>query len=513
MKTTTRLMLVGGSLVLAATTVQPVTAVGDRRVVRVSGSVELPARCAHDDAQQRSEVEPRVAANPTDKKNLVAVWQQDRMRSSGGAKATGVAASFDGGKSWTASAMPGFGCLDSLDTKGSDPWVSFGPDGKAYVSALVGQDDHGALKASDDPYGVVVATSTDKGTTWSTPVRAASGVSFDKPTITADPYRAGTAYLTWSQFTWFTCPTGFCNPVTATMHARTDDGGLSWSAPRVVAVSPLPFEQMGNPEISVLPDGTLVAMHVTFEYSDDVPGNVEPCLGAPGVGPQNEVCGRWTIRSQTSTDGGLRWSAPLTVASGLWQDAVSDPRADESGTHRGVRASWGWYPFTQAAGRDGTVYAAWFNRQFDTVPVDGHRAELLLAKSSDGGRSWTVDTAMTFANDVFVPTIDVTDRGVIGVSWYDIAPDQSPDDPWSTTVWFGSSTDGGSTWQRRQLAGPFDIRIAPIGGNFAQQTYFLGDYEGLTHTDSHFVAVFAQTVESTMSGRETDIFAVRLPAG
>lgn len=509
MKAAKRLALVGGSLMLAATTLQPATAKDDRSVVRVSGSVELPARCAHEDAQQGSEVEPRVAANPTDRKNLVAVWQQDRMRSSGGAKATGVAASFDGGKSWTARAMPGFGCLDPLDAKGSDPWVSFGPDGRAYVSALVGQDDHGALRVSDDPNGVVVSTSTDRGRTWSPAVRAASGVSFDKPTITADPYRAGTAYLTWSQFSWYTCVIEFCNPASATMHARTDDGGVTWSAPRVVGVSPIPLEQMGNPEISVLPDGTLVAMHVTFEYSDDVPGNVEPCLGIPGAGPQNEVCGRWTIKSQTSTDGGLRWSAPLTVATGRMQDAISDPRAGDSG---GVRSSWGWYPFTQAAGRDGTVYAAWFNRRFDAAPADGHRSELMLARSSDGGRSWAVDTAMTFANDVFVPTIDVNDRGVIGLSWYDIAPDQSPDDPWATTVWFASSQDGGSTWARRPLAGPFDMRVAPVGGNFAQRTYFVGDYEGLTHVGNHFVAVFAQTVEPTAPDRrEADIFAVRVP--
>ena len=521
MNVMTRLALLGSAVAMLAA-LQPATADGEREIVRVSGTGLLPAACAHEDAQPESEVEPRVAANPADRDNLVAVWQQDRHVVAGGARGTGVATSFDGGRSWTPATVPGFGCLGDVDAKASDPWVSFGPDGRAYVSALVWQDDRVRPGLGDDPYGVAVATSTDGGTTWSVSVLEVPGtgeppvatgphrgLSWDKPTITADPYRAGTAYLTWSQFAMYTCPAEFCNPTSATVFARTDDGGRSWSPPRLVGASPLPFEQMSNPEIAVLPDGTLVVMHVTFEYHDDVAGNAGPCLELT-----EGLCGVQTIRSQASTDGGASWSAPTVVASGRFPAEITDPEP-APGAPTMVRASWGWYPFTQAAGPGGRLYAAWVNRHFATTSAESAdgvpTAEIQLAESDDGGRSWRVRSVMSFAHEVFTPTLAVDDRGTLALTWYDLRGDVEGDAEWSADAWFASSRDGGSTWRPRRLAGPFDLRQSPVTGNLGGDRYFLGDYHGLAHTGNHVVAVFALPVRAAT--RQSDIVSVRVPRG
>src|SRR5437773_4358636 len=53
-----------------------------------------------------TEVEPWIAVNPTNLKNIVAVWQQDRW-SNGGARGLVAGVSFDGGDTWRQVVIPG----------------------------------------------------------------------------------------------------------------------------------------------------------------------------------------------------------------------------------------------------------------------------------------------------------------------------------------------------------------------------------------------------------------------
>src|SRR5262249_9434507 len=93
-----------------------------------------------------SEVEPQIAVDPTNTDHAVAIWQQDRFRSVGGARAlvvsvtTNASDSDADGAEWSPPvAIPGF---DSTQSAGAtfprytDPWVSFGPTGVLYASAL-----------------------------------------------------------------------------------------------------------------------------------------------------------------------------------------------------------------------------------------------------------------------------------------------------------------------------------------------------------------------------------------
>src|SRR4051794_26438249 len=99
-----------------------------------------------------AEVEPWVAANPATRRNLVAVWQQDRW-SNGGARGLLSAYSLDGGRSWARSTAPPFAhCEGGTAANGgdyeraSDPWVSIGPDGSAHQIAR-GEHQHAAPRS------------------------------------------------------------------------------------------------------------------------------------------------------------------------------------------------------------------------------------------------------------------------------------------------------------------------------------------------------------------------------
>src|SRR5262245_1305030 len=70
------------------------------------------------------ETEPSIAVNPTNPKNIVAVWF--------GGFSLGIvsAVSFDGGKTWQQVVVPGMTtCTGGTRGHASDPWLSFDPKG------------------------------------------------------------------------------------------------------------------------------------------------------------------------------------------------------------------------------------------------------------------------------------------------------------------------------------------------------------------------------------------------
>ena len=180
----------------------------------VGGGTNFPA----------SEVEPFVAADPKTPGRLVAVWQQDRW-SGGGARGEVSAYSTNGGASWNPVVVPFGACADpgSPFSRVSDPWVTIGPDGIVYASAIA---------FGGPATGVVVADSRDGGRTWSgaTAVIKQSAAHWleDKDSITADPTRPGTAYVVWTR-----------DPPTPSAPAKTllsvtRNGGGTWSKPRAI---------------------------------------------------------------------------------------------------------------------------------------------------------------------------------------------------------------------------------------------------------------------------------------
>ncbi len=145
-----------------------------------------------------AEVEPYVAVNPANPKNLVGVWQQDRWNN-GGAHGLVASFSFNGGATWGETTLPFSACAGGLGyERASDPWVSIGPDGKAYAVSI-------SFNQSNNNNAVAAATSSDGGKTWKnlSVLIADNEPSFqffnDKESVTADPVLPGVAYVVWDR--------------------------------------------------------------------------------------------------------------------------------------------------------------------------------------------------------------------------------------------------------------------------------------------------------------------------
>jgi hypothetical protein len=177
-------------------------------------------------------IEPAIAVNPADPRNLIATWKQDVSAEWNGRDDL-VAASRDGGRTWRRGTIPGLTrCSGGTGDTASDPWVSFGGDGLAYFAGQAG-----SLSADPPPIANVASRSRDGGRRFGEPVTvAAARGGNEQPAITASPTRPGHAYLVWANFLKV-IPAPFPYSVQS---SRTLDGGATWEAPVLVS-DPGPF--------------------------------------------------------------------------------------------------------------------------------------------------------------------------------------------------------------------------------------------------------------------------------
>jgi hypothetical protein len=399
------------------------------------------------------EAEPSLAVHPKHKRTLLAAWQQNRFRD-GGAAAVGVSRSRDGGKTWRSVKVPGVtGCPPRSVDRASDPWVSVGPEGTAYLASL-------PLSESTPGPGVRIATSPDAGRTWRPPLEIDGGGFADKESVTADPFRPGVAYVAWTRV-----------DKALGLFARTSDAGATWSAPVAIQRSAPGLVPTGH-VLAPLRDGTLVD---TYFDGDLTEGSDT----------------RATIKTTVSVDGGATWSDPLAIGDGL-QASVTDPD-----TKKPVRTG---APLPSiAATPDGTIAVVW-------PDVLGPRSSrIFMSRSADGGRTWSAPRAVVKElGQAFTPVITAAGDGSFALAYYDFRYDRRGDRTLTTDAWLARTQDGGRTWGTSHVAGPFDTRTAAV----TQGGRFLGDYTGLVNLGR---GAFAQALvqgRPFARGRGGDVFAV-----
>jgi hypothetical protein len=462
---------------------------------RVSGASPFQPNC--NGAPQtgtvytNAEVEPWVSVNPEDERNLVAVWQQDRW-SNGGAQGNLTGVSFDRGRSWRRPTPPPFSrCAGGNAANGgdyeraSDPWVSFGGDGSAHQIAL-------AINDSDPTSAILVSSSRDGGRSWgriTTLQRDTTAALFnDKESITADPRDGRFVYAVWDRLQ-IQNPANPQSPFSGdTLFARSTDSGRTWEPTRAILDFPdnSNMQTLGN-QIVVLSDGTLVNV---FNLLD---------RGVPFVSVQR------------STDHGLTWSAPIVVdilfSSATQGQGVIDPR-DGHAVRTGDL-------LPEAAAdprrRSDTVHIVWQDIRFTlAAPLPYFNDQIVIASSDDGGLTWT-DPRRVSENKLtqaFTGSVDVDERGRVGVTYYDFTSDTPASVPLQTDTWFAASRDEGATFApRRRLAPTYDMRTAPDALGF-----FVGDYEGLTSADRRFLPVFVTANDGNLLNR-TDVFSASVGSG
>src|SRR6202166_181131 len=376
-----------------------------------------------------TEAEPYLAADPGDPHRLLALYQEDRFPSVGGARALTFALSTDGGRHWHEGLLPKLttasgGTLD----RASDPSVAFGSGGAVYCSGLAFDD-------ADAQGGIYVSASRDGGETWGDPVQLhAQSVEAidDKDAVAVDnnprsPY-FGRVYVGWDISPNFGAQTLVVAP--------SSDGGRSFSSPTTV------FDQQGNIGIIPLvdPEGVVHAIWLHYEGGSLLSG---------------------TIESSYSTDGGDTWSPPVTVA-----DITVAP-VPSSRTGDGL-------PGAAIDPATGNLYVVWKDQRF-TPGAD----QIVLSFSADGRSGWSSPRRISDGPDNvpnFTPAVAGDELGQVAVSYYSMRNNPSGTgnlvDEYLT---LGGPRGRPFSRGRRQSFGSWDLRAAAI----ADGELFLGDYQGL----------------------------------
>jgi hypothetical protein len=399
--------------------------------------------------------ETPVAVNPLDPDNLI-TGNNDWNYNDG----CGVNASFDGGKTWTATlpngflpgitkftddpAVPGTGSYDF----GGDPAVAFGPDGTAYFACFGYQ--------GTPPYGVVLLLnrSTDGGRTWLSgdaahrltlvtafqgngKARGSTGQFPDHDAIHVA--NDGTVYLTWAQFNG----NGSRSPVYV---ATSRDAGTTFSQPVIVTSGSVRSDQ--DQRIVTDPrDGTA---YLTFDNS---------VQGGKGT----------AMFVSTSHDRGVTWSTPVRFGTFANPVCLFPPYCFNisGGQFRGP----GSYPAPAFDPRHNRLYVAY-------TDVIGSRAQILLTSAD------ITDLAHWSAPSVVAP--GAGDRINVEMS---IEPStgridlMANDRSWSGNALFDityfGSTDGGRSWSVQRVTksswDPSQYGV-PDGSGIRP---FIGDYDGI----------------------------------
>jgi hypothetical protein len=474
-------------------------------LVQVSGTAPPQiANCTADNVAGQtgtvfpnSEVEPWIDVNPTNLNNIAGMWQQDRW-SNGGARGHVVGVSTNGGASWTNVVLPKVtvcsgGTLANFGgyQRTTDPWVSFGPDGKLHQISLSFNDIAGPFTPADEQPGgdfdhaLLASTSTNGGLTWSDPrvvIRDLDANVFnDKQSITADPTLATHVYAVWDRLAFPTSEranviAGF---VTNSLRGpiwfnRSTNGGNSWEQPRQI-YDPGQNDQTISSQIVVLPAGTLVNLFAEFHGEN-----------------ANKQRG-WNVRVIRSSNQGQTWSGSIQVDR-LQTIGITDPESGEA-----IRTG-DIVPDVAVNQTNGRLYAVWQDARFSGFQNDS----IAFSQSLDGGVTWSAPikvnktpTNISAGNQqAFTASVDVAADGTISATYYDFR-NNNRRAPLLTDYFVvhchpttPTACTNPANWvnEIRLTNASFDMLQAPL----TTTGFFTGDYEGLASAGNDFTPFFSQ---------------------
>jgi len=394
---------------------------------RVGSDCEVVSRRISRDLYTNPESQHESEAEPdsyTVGASTVTTFQVGRM-SAGASTNVGYATSKDGGRTWRQGFLPSLtkaSVPPGPSDRASDPVVAYSvKHGMWLISGLAIQN--GAATR------LTIQRSRD-GLSWSAPVDAAlataAELAYDKQWLTCDngsasPYR-GRCYLGYTDLRG-------SEEIFALQ--RSDDGGLTWSAPLTY---PIHF-------VGVIPvvqrDGKLVLS----SWAPLVPG----------------------IAGLVSTDGGQTLSSPVTISDLQTRDA------------KPFRS-----PPLIAAELDGQggVLVTWQDCRFRAGCTEN---DVVLSRSADGV-TWSAPARVTSGRNAVMPTLGVDPgSGRIAVLYYALYPD-------GVDAELVTSADG-VRWSAPQL---LNARRMSLG--WMPQTTLgrmLADYIAVTWSRGRPVAVYA----------------------
>ncbi|MET8771660.1 sialidase family protein [Streptomyces sp. NPDC004658] len=424
-----------------------------------------------------TEVEPYLSVDPRDPKRVVTVFQQDRWNDGG---ARGLAAGWTtDGHTFHVSTLPFSLCAPGGADyeRATDPWVSTGPDGTVYAGG------EGVDFVKSTRSALLAATSRDGGRTWHhlTTTHVDEQPFFnDKPSLTADPIRKGTAYQVWNRLD--NDPPGRSSLDGPGYISVTRDGGRTWSrARRFVDTSAVPNTQtIGHLIVADRRTGTLYDFYDRITHSADLSTVLEA-----------------RYEMVTSTDAAKTWSRPVVVA----RDTAV-PEVDPNDPDTLLRAA-STLPSPAVDPRTGALYMAYEGADFSGGKFDS----IQLVRSTDGGRTWGRPELISPKGvPAFSPSIAVTERGTVALTYYDLRHLRPGDTTTLPTACQLATLRHGNPKLRteRRISRIFDWLQAPFAGG-----YFLGDYQGLVADGKEVRAVLTETHSDAPRNR-TDVYTTSL---
>jgi hypothetical protein len=411
-----------------------------------------------------TQVEPDVAIDPGNPGIITAVFQQGRNGTFGGSADPGYATSQDGGRTWADGNLPLLTTVAGGPFQlASDAAVAFGPDGSVYAQTI-------PFDETDARSAVSVQRSTDHGISFGPPSLVVDddnpNIFNDKNWIAVDNFprspHYGRIYSVWSRF--ITTGTG-SSAVTHSPGAVSfsDDKGKTWSPVRFTG--PATADTEGLIPL-VHPDGSITVVYDLFVPS---PAN-------PDQGNDYEV-------AQTSSDGGLTWSAPVTIGQFLGSEVP------------GMRT--GELPAAAIDPVTGRMYVVWQDARFNPSGLN----DIVLSMSADGGRTWSAPRVVNprvAGLDRFTPAV-AANGGAVHITYRTrgangTAPSVSED--------YVASTDVGRTFGYEHQVGPAGVlRWAAVSDEVPPPVAFLGDYMGLAATPQKAELVWCLPSKPPVSGQ------------
>lgn len=426
-----------------------------------SGNILVGPNIQVDQQQNTPFAEPAVAAEGNRSARIIGA-SEFFGRSNWGAL---TFSSDDGGYSWTASTIP-------RDTSFlGDVQVGYGNNGLAYFAALGSSPD--ATHKGLWQYGLYVFESSDNGMSWR------------RVTFLRSPYYDHEQLLideTHSKFRGRMYIFTSLNPAQHSQSGRlgilrSSDRGHSWEGP-VPVVAGLDF----NSNLAIFADGTLLAPYQETE------GDPRKLASTSAI--------KFAIKFATSSDGGLTFSSPHTIAERYFVSRTEIVARQRRGATDWDADSVPRFAIDTTTGPfRGRIYVIWSDMRYGS-------SRLFFTISTDRGQTWSRPRILAADNppdgSQYQPCIAVSDSGIIGVSWYDTRI--NPKEHNKYDEYFTASLDGGSSFLRpvrvssetSHAAGPGNLAFTPFGSDLsgASLDVYLtapvgrfpsgGDYMGLT---------------------------------
>jgi hypothetical protein len=424
-----------------------------------------------DYVQPDTQIEPSIAVNPANPKNVVAVYQEGRI-ANGGDATNGFATSLDGGKTWRYGELPGLTFYPGQGgpfERASDAVVAFGPDNIVYANSLVfDQSTDNGLRS-----GLTVNVSKDGGLHWSKPVffqdEELGGLN-DKNWIVVDTSNApghhkGRVYVVWDRVA----------PVVYDYCDHVCDQLGNW-LPNLQTIPEVVFPGQGIGAYPVvLKDGGLgIIMDADSGGIPSPTGQDEPELGLNA----KIVFVRAPLAGTTPFPAPLQFLPPENVATNMG---------------RGIPAQRaGSLPAAAVDPDSGAIYATWEDTRYRT---DGTN-DAVITRSTDNGVTWSPPLRLNggLPNDRidhYNVSVATGAGGSVHVTYRQ--RNESGKGPLYTDVIdtiYQESTDGGTTW-----SAPLKVNKEPSNpwwGAFSRDGTFEGDYNQIASAGGYTYVVRSQ---------------------